>query len=94
MSKEELIAFLQEIGAHYNIPEKNTDRVYIYGAPEDLKDPIFIGRTMKFTPYLRVSHFNELPNQLYVRDCGACDYQTIEWVKNKCIELTESFKEG
>ena len=95
MTKEEFIVFLEEIGAHYKIPEEqNTDRVYVYGAPEMLDDPIFIGNKMKFTPYLRVSHFEEYPDQLYTRDCGLCDYQTIDWVKNKCIELTESFKES
>ena len=92
MSKEEFVKFLEEIRARYKIEEdNNVDRVYIYGASIKLEDPIFIGKMINFTPYIRVSHFNETPEQLYVRDCGYCDYQTIEWVKNKCKELTETF---
>lgn len=92
MTKEEFIKFLKD----NEIPHKISNlselyAIYIYGKPRPITDPSD-GKKRDFTPYLRVTHFDE-NGKWYTRFCGICGYKSIDWILSKCLELKKSFKE-
>lgn len=93
MTRDAFIEFLckEEITFELNLFNSKST-IYVKGKPEEIVT--FSGTTMKYTPYLRFSHFDEKPGMMYVRDNGLCDYQTDEWCKAECIKYRDSFRKG
>ena len=98
MTRNEFIKFCNDNEIHFKEGKDcgwpgDSDAVYVYGKAVELPDPMDRSKTVKFTSYLRVSHFEERKGMCYVRDCGWCEYEPDEWIKRKCLELRDSFKE-
>lgn len=89
MTRDAFISFLMEEKISFKCSFVNdTSLIYVESAPRDIIS--FDGKKTKFTPYLRVSHFDERPGMCYVRDSGWCDYEPDEWIKKKCIKLRDN----
>ena len=97
MTRDAFINFCKDNSITFEFGEakgwpKGSDVIYVIGKKEDIVN--FNGENVKYTPYLRFSHFDERPGTIYVRDNGLCDYQTDEWCKAECIKYRDSFKEA
>ena len=92
MTKDAFIEFLCKENINFEVHMVNdTPLIYVTGKAEYITGAF--GEELKYTPYLRFSHFDEKPGMMYVRDNGLCDYQTDEWCKAECIKYRDSFKE-
>ena len=96
MTRDAFIKFCKDNGITFEFGEskgwpKGSDVIYVIGKKEDIVN--FNGENVKYTPYLRFSHFDERSGMIYVRDNGLCDYKTDEWCKAECIKYRDSFKE-
>ncbi len=91
MTKQEFTDFLDANNINYEIEtltSKNDDIlmfVYIHG--KEINIISFSGKKRKYTPYLRVSHFDEKPGWAYVRDNGDVYWATDEMIFERCKEL-------
>ena len=97
MTRNEFIKFLQDNNVDYKEGKDcgwpvDSDVVYAYGQPETIFIPFFNQKDV-YTPYLRVSHFEGRPGMCYVRDNGFCTFMADGWIKRKCLELRDRFKE-
>lgn len=96
MTSDQLIDFLNKNNINYEIEtmhSKNDDIlmfVYIHG--EEIEIISFSGKKRKYTPYLRVSHFDEKPGWAYVRDNGVVYWATDELIFEKCKELGDIYE--
>ena len=89
MTINEFTKFLDDNRIIYKKENINgLDLVYTYGKPEKLIDPFDHKTVHVFTPYLRVSHFDEMPGYWYTRDCGICDWKRIDWILNKVMDFS------
>lgn len=66
----------------------NVGFIYIHGKETEIVT--FEGVTKKYTPELRLSHFGEKDDMVYVRDCGLCEYEYIDRV----IEKAKNYMKG
>ena len=85
-----LIYFLVNNGIGFTYENTNNHVIRVCGEPEEIVG--FNGEKRKYTPYLRISHFDIVHGNTkvaYVRDNGICEWRSEERIMEDILKLTK-----